>query len=61
MQVNKCDICGKIIKDNKMSVGIKTPKVFYISFDLCGKCGDPITEFLKKKKLLSEQIKKNQI
>ncbi|PYT58361.1 MAG: hypothetical protein DMG46_11630 [Acidobacteria bacterium] len=47
--VTKCDSCEKQIKnrDEKVVAGLGWPE-----FSFCGRCGKPITAFLKKRKLL---------
>jgi len=58
MQISKCDICKGIIKNNKVSVAVKTPELIYKNFDFCWKCGELIIEFLEEKKLLIKPAKK---
>jgi hypothetical protein len=49
MLVKKCDNCKKEIKrrDEEIVVGLGWPQFLF-----CGRCGKPITAFLKKRKLL---------
>jgi hypothetical protein len=49
MLVKKCDKCKKEIKkgDEALVVGLGWPE-----FSFCGRCGEPIIAFLKKRKLL---------
>ena len=58
MQISKCDTCKGIIKNNKVSVAVKTPELIYKNFDFCWKCGELIIEFLEEKKLLTKPAKR---
>lgn len=58
MQLIKCDICKKAIKNNKISAAVRIPNIIYKNFDFCEKCGEPIAEFLEKTKLFIKQAKK---
>lgn len=50
MHINKCDLCGKTIKDDKLAIyaGFRWSLSAY---ELCDKCGLPIAKFLRKNKL----------
>jgi len=58
MRINKCDACKRVIKNDKVSIVVKTPELIYKNFDFCWKCGEPIIEFLEEKKLLSKPAKR---
>jgi hypothetical protein len=50
MQIRKCDICRKIIKDEHKQYYISTmPK--YNSYEICEACGKPLQKFLEDNKL----------
>lgn len=53
MNLTKCDICGKKLKDKPVRAGIG----YFVGNDFCSKCGKPILNFLKKHKLLDEDKK----
>lgn len=56
MHIEKCDICGKNIKDNqKIVVGYKFA---FATNDICLKCAKPVVSFLKKRKLIEIDKKK---
>lgn len=52
MQIIKCDVCKKTLTTDKISVSIRTPDVYFASFEFCKNCGGVLEKFLKKKKLL---------
>lgn len=54
MQVTKCDICKKEIKDYKEEVRVLASKVIS-GTAFCLKCGGPIIKFLKNHKLIQNQ------
>lgn len=49
--VFKCDLCRKEIKDLVVTVGYGHS---FGGYNLCGKCGKPVINFLKKKKLIKK-------
>jgi rRNA maturation endonuclease Nob1 len=51
MNLTKCDICGKKLKNKPVKAGIG----YFADKDFCSKCGKPILDFLKKYKLLDEE------
>lgn len=53
MFIYKCDLCKKVIKNKEEMVVAGTRRVS--CFELCAKCGEPIENFLKKKKLINEK------
>lgn len=55
MQITKCDICKKKIKEEKIKLWVQGER--FSVFELCEKCAQPIMRFLKSKKLI-ETIKK---
>jgi rRNA maturation endonuclease Nob1 len=55
MNIQKCDICKKSLKDDPVRAGIGILK----EKDFCLNCGKPILDFLKKHKFINEdKIKK---
>ncbi|MEK7128144.1 MAG: hypothetical protein AAB933_01095 [Patescibacteria group bacterium] len=54
MNVRKCDICKKEIK---MEDSVKAGVGYFADKEFCSKCGKPILDFLKKRKLLDEDKK----
>lgn len=54
MQITKCDICHKIIKDKENSAFLRIRENFGF-FEFCQKCSQPIINFLKSKKLLKKK------
>jgi len=57
MNVKKCDICHKIIKDDK-GLNISLIETFFKKFELCMNCAKPIMKFLKTKKLIKKEKSK---
>lgn len=58
MDITKCDLCKKEIKDSKSSVIIRFAS--YKHADLCGNCASPILKFLKKNKFIDKKdVKKS--
>ena len=56
MDIKKCDICKKIIREHPISASFVTyPNVNRA--DLCAECGKPIVEFFDKNKLLKKPKK----
>jgi len=56
MRVLKCDFCKKVIKNNRSVVA---GFGYLYTVDLCEKCGKPIINFLKKKKVIKPEDNKN--
>ncbi len=55
MVIRKCDLCNKVIKNDTMvSAGMG---LNLWAKTLCYKCGKPVVNFLKKKKLYKEDEK----
>ena len=55
--IYKCDLCRKEIKDPVVTVGYGH---LFGGYSLCEKCGKPVNEFLKKRKL-SKKDKKSTV
>ena len=53
MNISKCDICGKKLKEKPVRAGMG----YFVGNDFCLKCGRPILDFLKKHKLLNGEEK----
>jgi len=53
MQITKCDICKKRIKEYTEKIHVNIG-FFSGSFEICKSCGKPILKLLKSKKLLKE-------
>jgi hypothetical protein len=54
MNITKCDICKKEIKDYKNQIGVIHPeKISNLVF--CLGCGEPILKFLKKHNLAEKK------
>ncbi|MCX6751984.1 MAG: hypothetical protein NTZ87_00570 [Candidatus Nomurabacteria bacterium] len=51
MNLTKCDICKKRLKDDQVRAGVG----YFVGNDFCSKCGKPILDFLKKHKLIKEE------
>lgn len=51
MQINKCDICKKILEEETVGVSVLGKK--FQRFDICPKCAEPVMKFLKTKKLIT--------
>ncbi|MFA4975059.1 MAG: hypothetical protein WC577_00015 [Candidatus Paceibacterota bacterium] len=51
MNLVKCDICKKKLKDSPVKAGIG----YFADKDFCLKYGKPVLDFLKKHKLLDEE------
>ena len=49
MNVEKCDICKKVIGRDKVSLSYGSRNAMRQYKDLCPKCGKPILDFVKKK------------
>lgn len=58
MKVKKCDICKKIIKEKDKDISIYHNDRSFTLIELCSKCAQPITKFLKSKKLIKDEMKK---
>ena len=54
MNITKCDICKKNLKDESVRAGFS----FFGAKDFCFKCGKPILDFLKKHKFISKDNKR---
>ena len=54
MNIHKCDICKKAIKDLPVRAGVGV----FREKDFCIKCGKPILDFLKKNKFIKNEEKK---
>jgi len=49
MYIHQCDICNKPIDqkvEEKISVSISGPEIYYRTCDLCASCGEPIKNIL---------------
>ncbi len=55
MQITKCDICHKTIKNKEGSMHLRLEGDFFKFFEICQKCSQPIINFLKSKKLLKKK------
>ncbi len=51
MNVKKCDICKKKLKDEPVRAGMG----YFVGNDFCLKCGKPVLDFLEKHKLIQEE------
>lgn len=51
MNLVKCDICKKKLKNNPVRAGVG----IFREKDFCLKCGKPILDFLNKHKLIQEE------
>jgi len=58
MKVKKCDICKKIIKEKDRDVNIYHSDRNFTLIELCFKCAEPVTKFLKSKKLIEDEKSK---
>jgi len=56
MQVTKCDVCKKEIKDYKEEVKIIAPNTFAM-IALCLDCGKPVLRFLRSHSLVKSSKK----
>lgn len=56
MQVTKCDICKKQIKDYTEEISV-SPLGRMSGFVFCPECGKPVMKFLEKNRL-GEKVKK---
>lgn len=56
MNIKKCDLCKKEIKDNAESFNVRFPR--FDTTDLCSTCALPILKFLKKNKIVDKEGKK---
>lgn len=57
MDIKKCDLCQKEIKDRKKYVSVR---FIYDWTELCDDCGAPVLKFLQKNKFLNKKdIKEN--
>jgi len=57
MDIKKCDLCKKVIKERGEAVYVRFAS--YESADLCGQCATPISKFLGESKLIKKEIKKS--
>lgn len=48
MNISKCDVCKKIIKESDNSYSLSSYKP-YLHLDVCLKCGKPLQALLQKK------------
>jgi len=58
MKIKKCDICKKQIKDDELSLYLRTDGFKFESFEFCLKCSQPIIKFLKNKKIIKSTNEK---
>jgi len=58
MRITKCDICEKTINPKTGSIYLSCDNIF-AGFEICSNCGKPITKYLKSKKLVKPENKKN--
>ena len=56
MNVMKCDLCNKTIKDDKYVLA--GTNYFLKRLEVCYNCGEPVVEFLKKHKFLNDETSK---
>lgn len=49
MNMEKCDICKKVIRGEHISLGYSGATSSYRHKDLCAKCGKSIFDFIKKR------------
>jgi len=54
MNITKCDICKKVIKDGE-KLRVSPEGGSFLGFEICSKCGEPVTRFLKSKKLIKDK------
>ncbi|MBU2264816.1 hypothetical protein KJ784_01355 [Patescibacteria group bacterium] len=54
MNIKKCDICKKVMKDRE-GIKIYPQSEIFASFEICDKCGVPVMRFLKNKKLIKDK------
>ena len=54
MNITKCDICKKNLKDESVRAGFS----FFGAKDFCLSCGKPILDFLKKHKFINKNNKR---
>lgn len=59
MRITKCDICKKTIERDSKSIYIGLGGVFSNSFEICENCDKPVLKFLKDKKLIKIENKKD--
>ncbi|MFH1894432.1 MAG: hypothetical protein ABH813_00800 [Patescibacteria group bacterium] len=57
MQVTKCDLCKKVIKDKSVTAA----RGYLDRAELCQKCGAPILKFLRKNKFIKEEKRKQYV
>lgn len=57
MQITKCDICKKEIKEYNQQTKV-APEGQLSGFTFCPKCSQPVLSFLRKHKLLEKIGKK---
>ena len=58
MQITKCGICRKTIKDKENSIFLRVRGGGYDLLEFCQKCAEPILKFLEQKKLIGKKTKK---
>lgn len=61
MRIIKCDICKKTIARGSESLQLMGSggEMAYASFEICSSCSKPIVKFLKDKKLIKSENKKD--
>jgi hypothetical protein len=56
MQVTKCDICKKAIKDSSNNVHVAVGSSMFSNYhEICASCGKSVLKFLKSKKLVEDK------
>ncbi len=53
MDIKKCDLCKKEIKEKDESVHVRFAS--YEHADLCGRCALPVLKFLQKNKFIKKE------
>ena len=60
MKIIKCDICKKTITKDSESLDLSYSGIKkFASFELCSNCSKPVLKFLKNKKLITTENKKD--
>jgi hypothetical protein len=54
MQITKCDICKKEIKDYSEEINV-SPLGRILGFVFCSNCGKPVIKFLRKNNLIEKK------
>jgi len=60
MNIFKCDICNKVIEGKTQSIHLGIGGFFGNRAEFCEKCAEPILNFLKDKKIINNENKKDE-